>query len=532
MAFSDPRYLLLLGFVALILPMIPRGSPRLMTIALISLGFYVSLNPASWYVLVGVASIAYLGGLALSALPNGNARGAVFLVLPAGDVAALAGLQICRFGLSTAAAGERYALPGWSSMADLVLPIGISFYTFLAVGYLIDVYVGSVPAERNGVRFAAFMCFFPHLTAGPIERTRHLLPQLENIGRFDYDRAVSGLRAILVGLFLKIVVADTLAPHVEAVYSNPRQHGAVDLVLGTVYFSFQVYADFAGYSLIAIGSARLLGVELLTNFAQPWLSQNLPDYWRRWHISLSSWFRDYVFTPLQFQTRRWGVYGLSAALVFTFILVGIWHGAGLKFAVFGLIHGVLVAYSTLTFARRDKYWRSLGIPRSMLFVGRASTTFVIVTLTFVLFRAGSLEDAIWIYRPCRVERKASRTIAVTAPCIAIVLVVAIRSVSDVGQGFYPAAGVAPLDGILRRDRRYPQGNDHCIFIRPLQMFSSSSISSSEPARSFTTAMKRFWLRLALFLSPLVFMGLACDVDRTVFRRTVAGQICCMAPDSR
>jgi alginate O-acetyltransferase complex protein AlgI len=159
--------------------------------------------------LVGVASIAYLGGLALSGLPNGSARGAVFLVLLP---AALLPLLIFKY----TGAAYRF-LPQvtdtaaqWSTMADLVLPIGISFYTFLAVGYIIDVYVGSVPAERNAARFAAFMCFFPHLTAGPIERTRHLLPQLDNLGRFEYDRAVSGLRAILVGLFLKIVVADTL----------------------------------------------------------------------------------------------------------------------------------------------------------------------------------------------------------------------------------------------------------------------------------------------------------------------------------
>src|SRR5258708_4095303 len=159
------------------------------------------------------------------------------------------------------------------------------------------------------------------------------------MGQFDYARAVSGLRAILVGLFMKIVIADALAPYVDSVYADPRQHGAVDLALSTTYFSFQVYADFAGYSLIAIGSARLLGVELLTNFMQPWLSQNLPDFWRRWHISLSSWFRDYVFTPLQFQARRQGVYGLAVALIFTFVLVGVWHGAGVNFALFGLIHG-------------------------------------------------------------------------------------------------------------------------------------------------------------------------------------------------
>src|SRR6185312_10875370 len=189
----------------------------------------------------------------------------------------------------------------------------------------------------------------------------------------DYARAVAGLRAILIGLFMKVAIADTLAPHVDAVYFDPRRFGAVDLTLATVYFSFQVYADFAGYSLIAIGSARLLGVELLTNFMQPWLSQNLPDFWRRWHISLSSWFRDYVFTPLQFQARRSGAAGLAMALVFTFVLVGIWHGAGLKFALFGLIHGALVAFSTLTFARRDRYWRSRGVPRPVLSVLRAVT---------------------------------------------------------------------------------------------------------------------------------------------------------------
>jgi D-alanyl-lipoteichoic acid acyltransferase DltB (MBOAT superfamily) len=422
MAFSDLRYLLLLGCVALILPMVPRGTPRLMVSALIGLGFYVNLVPGFWYVLVGVASIAYLGGLALSGLPDGNVRRAAFIVLLPATLLPLLIFKytgaVYRFLPQVTDTAEQ-----WSTMADLVLPIGISFYTFLAAGYLIDVYVGSVAAERNAARFAAFMWFFPHLTAGPIERSRHLLPQLENLGRFDYDRAVSGLRAILAGLFLKIVVADTLAPYVDAVYASPRQHGALDLVLATVYFSFQVYADFAGYSLIAIGSARLLGIELLTNFMQPWLSQNLPEYWRRWHISLSSWFRDYVFTPLQFQARRWGVHGLAGALVFTFILVGIWHGGGLKFAVFGLIHGVLVAYSTLTFARRDKYWRSVGIPGPMLFVGRAAATFLIVTATFVLFRAGSLSEAIWIYKAVITGTGGVRTVALTTPLIAILAVV-------------------------------------------------------------------------------------------------------------
>jgi D-alanyl-lipoteichoic acid acyltransferase DltB (MBOAT superfamily) len=423
MAFSDLRYLLFLGFVALLLPAIPRGSPRLLTIGLISLGFYAGLNPGFWYVLVGVGLLAYLGGLALSGLAEGRMRAAIFVALLFGTLLPLLTFKYAAGLYQMLAPAGDLAGP-WSTIAGLALPVGISFYSFLAAGYLIDVYVGTVAAERDAIRFSAFFCFFPHLTAGPIERARHLLPQMENIGQFDYDRAVSGLRAILMGLFLKRVIADTLAPNVESVYSDPHGHGALDLGLATIYFSFQVYADFAGYSLIAIGSARLLGVELLTNFKQPWLSQNLPDFWRRWHISLSSWFRDYVFTPLQFQSRRWGVYGLSAALIFTFMLVGIWHGAGLNFALFGLIHGALVAFSTLTFARRDKYWRSLGVPQPVLWVGRAVSTFLIVSLTFVMFRAGSVGDALWIYEALIGGASGPRTVGVIKPAIVISVLVA------------------------------------------------------------------------------------------------------------
>jgi alginate O-acetyltransferase complex protein AlgI len=434
MAFTDPRYLLFLGLVALILPVIPRGMPRLVVTGVISLGFYAGLNPGYWYLLVAVSVTAYLGGLILSELPDGRARGAAFVALLAATL-----LPLLTFKYAAAAYAllppESAAAVRWSTMANLVLPIGISFYTFLALGYLIDVYVGSIQAERNGIRFGAFMSFFPHLTAGPIERARHLLPQLENIGQFDYSRAVSGLRVIMVGLFMKIVIADTLAPYVDSVYADPRQHGAVDLALATVYFSIQVYADFAGYSLIAIGSARLLGVELLTNFMQPWLSQNVSDFWRRWHISLSSWFRDYVFTPLQFQVRRRGAYGLAGALIFTFVLVGIWHGAGIKFAVFGLIHGILVAFSTLTFARRDKYWRSLGVPRPVLAVGRAITTFLIVSLTLVLFRASSMSDSLWIYRTLMHGTAGARTVALTAPMIVIPLLIAGDLFAALGADF-------------------------------------------------------------------------------------------------
>jgi alginate O-acetyltransferase complex protein AlgI len=418
MAFSDPRYLFLLGFVAVVLAVLPQGRWRLLTVIAVGLGFYAGLNPKYWYALIVVTAVAYAGGLALSA--DKPRRGVLFILVV---VLALLPLLIFKYASTLYHWLPAGAPNYWSTFENLILPIGISFYTFLAVGYLIDVFVGNVQAERNPLRFGAMMMFFPHLTAGPIERAPHLLPQLDNLGVFDYARAVAGLRAILVGLFMKVVIADTLAPHVDAVYSNPRQFGAVDLTLATVYFSFQVYADFAGYSLIAIGSARLLGIELLTNFMQPYLSQNLPDYWRRWHISLSSWFRDYVFIPLQFQARRLRNVGLAAALVFTFVLVGIWHGAGWKYAIFGLMHGILVAYSTLTFARRDKFFRRIGFPRIPLSIARAFTTFAIISLTFVLFRASGVGDAVWIYGAIFKGKSGAVTLPLLLPALLIALLV-------------------------------------------------------------------------------------------------------------
>jgi len=232
MAFTDPRYLLFLGLVTVMLPLVPRGMMRLSVSGLVGIAFYLNLVPDYCYVLVAVSATAYVGGLVLSKLADGWPRTIAFVALV---VAAVLPLLIFKYAATLYAvlppASDIAAR--WSVMANLILPIGISFYTFLALGYLIDVYVDSARAEPNAVRFFACMWFFPHLTAGPIERVRHLAPQLENIGEFDYSRAVSGLRAILLGLFMKVVIADTLAPYVDAVYANPRQHGKIDLVLAT-----------------------------------------------------------------------------------------------------------------------------------------------------------------------------------------------------------------------------------------------------------------------------------------------------------
>ena len=420
MSLSDPRYLLFLVAVVIGLPLLPAGRGRLAAVALVSLYFYTMFNP--WYgpLLVTVAAFTFSAGWVLARLPAGLVRTGVFC---AAVVTALVPLLLFKYlgVLSAFADPLRQTYLGY--VTDLALPIGISFYTFQAVGYIIDCYVGNIEPEKDVVRFASFLCFFPILSAGPIERAGHLLPQLDRVGQFDYSKAVSGLRVILVGLFLKIVIADNLAPLVDGVYTHPSNHGALDLALATIYFSFQVYADFAGYSLIAIGSGRLLGIELLPNFAQPFLSQTLTEYWRTWHMTLSAWFRDYVFTPLQFQWRRNGRLGLAAALIITFTIVGIWHGAGTKYAVFGAFHGLLVSWSTLTFKARDRFWTRLGVPKPLLHVTRVVLTFSIVTLTFVLFRAANGKEAISIYRKIASGSPGGLTLPVLWPLLLIALLV-------------------------------------------------------------------------------------------------------------
>lgn len=395
MGFSDPTYLAFLAGAVLLVAWLPVGQPRIVGLIAISCVFLI-LGRSAWQTLPVVALIAYGAGLALQRMRDGAARLWLFIF------ALCALLTPLVFFKYTALLWNLVAplLPNHSggfAVESLILPIGLSFYTFLAIGYVIDVYVGNAEAEKSPLNFAAMMSFFPAVTSGPIERGSHFLPQLANLGRPSYDMAVSGLRALLLGLVFKVVIADSLAPHVNLVFSKPGAYGATDLVLANLYFAFQVYADFAGYSLIAIGSALLLGLELPVNFRQPYFSETVSEFWRRWHMSLSSWFRDYVFTPLQFKTRRIGVTGMAGALVLTFVLVGIWHGAGLKFVLFGLIHGALVAGSTLTLAARNRFWKSMGLPRGLLKSVRVLVTFGLVYLTLVLFRTSDVTSAFHYY---------------------------------------------------------------------------------------------------------------------------------------
>lgn len=280
---------------------------------------------------------------------------------------------------------------------DVLLPVGISFYTFQTLSYTVDVYRGIMKPERDFGTFALFVSFFPQLVAGPIERSPSLLPQLA--GAFpppSVGLVVSGLRLMLWGFFKKLVVADRLAQYVDRVYSNPQGQEGLAVVLATYFFAFQIYCDFSAYSDIAIGSARVLGIRLSDNFRAPYLARSVQDFWSRWHISLSSWFRDYVYIPLG--GNRVGRGRALANIMLVFLLSGLWHGANWTFIAWGALHGVYLVVTRASAPVRARLGWSGGqsaLKDGWLRVGaEIAVTFHLVLLAWLFFRAGSLREAV------------------------------------------------------------------------------------------------------------------------------------------
>jgi D-alanyl-lipoteichoic acid acyltransferase DltB (MBOAT superfamily) len=281
--------------------------------------------------------------------------------------------------------------------SNLLLPIGISFYTFQKISYVVDVYHGRLKAERHFGIFAVYSCFFPQLVAGPIERAQHLLRQFYEKHEFSYERATSGLALMLWGFFKKVVVADRVAILVKAVYSDPHSYSGAPLLVATVLFAFQIYCDFSGYTDIAIGSARLLGFDLMMNFRQPYFSQSIPEFWRRWHISLSTWFKDYVYIPLGGnRVVKWRWY---YNLFITFLISGLWHGANWTFAAWGALHGFYMVVDSFVGPGRERLQSRLsGAPARWAFAGmNVAITFALVVVAWIPFRSANFGDAWYIF---------------------------------------------------------------------------------------------------------------------------------------
>lgn len=270
-----------------------------------------------------------------------------------------------------------------ASTLQIILPVGISFYTFQTLSYTIDVYRKKLKPTDDLVSFFAFVCFFPQLVAGPIERATHLLPQFYKARRFHYRAAVYGMRLILWGFFKKIVIADRLAEYVELIFANPGSHEGLAVLLGFVFFSFQIYCDFSGYSDIAIGTAKLFGFDLMTNFNTPYFSRSIKEFWARWHISLSTWFRDYVYIPLG--GARVSPLKRQRNVMITFLVSGFWHGANWTFIIWGGIHGLI---NQLEDTARKKW--AIKLPSFLMII----KTYVIVTIAWVFFRAASVKESI------------------------------------------------------------------------------------------------------------------------------------------
>ena len=370
---------------------------RWLTLLVASSLFYMAFIPAYVLILFGMILVDYAAGLLIEPA-TGGARRALLAMSLLSNVGLLALFKYYNFAARTLEQvsrlfGETTSVPGFA----WVLPIGLSFHTFQAMAYTIEVYRGRWRAERHLGIYALYVMFFPQLVAGPIERAQHLLPQLHEAHRFDRVRAVSGVKLMAWGLFKKVVVADRLAAMVNAVYAMPSAYHGPAIVVATVFFAFQIYCDFSGYSDIAIGAAEVLGVRLVANFRRPYLSRSTREFWSRWHISLSTWFRDYVYIPLGGRDpgrARW-----AFNLLVTFLISGLWHGANWTYVLWGALNGLYVVAGHFTgpFRARVREVARLSARPSLERAVQTAITFALITTAWVFFRAASLHDVAVIF---------------------------------------------------------------------------------------------------------------------------------------
>lgn len=347
--------------------------------------FYMAFVPHYILILIAVIAIDYVSGLLIE--PATGARRKLILAISIStNVIFLCVFKYWNFAMENIAGaahvlGARFDPP----MLSILLPIGLSFHTFQSMSYTIEVYRGTVRAERHLGIFALYVLFYPQLVAGPIERPQNLLGQFHTPQRFLPENVVAGLRLCIWGFLKKVVVADRLAELVNTVYASPSTHSGPALLLAAYLFSFQIYCDFSGYSDIARGTARVMGYDLMVNFRRPYLSLSMGEFWRRWHVSLSTWFRDYVYVPLgggkRSRLRRF------RNIMIVFLLSGLWHGASWHFVVWGALNGLLVAVEA-----RQTHERTHGLAR----LARAVWVFHLATLCWIFFRAESIHDAVTI----------------------------------------------------------------------------------------------------------------------------------------
>jgi len=379
------------------LVLVLRGVSRKLFLLVASYYFYMCWNVRYILVILGITAIGYVTGLLIARKEDPRLSKFYLFIGLFGSIGLLVvfkyfnllSLLLARLVHSI---GFGYSAP----LLNILLPVGLSFHTFQAMSYIIDVWKRKAPAERNLLNYALFVAFFPQVIAGPIERPNQLLPQFHRDPEFRVERIRSGLKQTLWGLFKKMVIADWLAGYVNLVYSAPRNFTGAELMVATLAFSLQIYGDFSGYSDIAIGVARVMGYELRANFAQPYFSRSIGEFWHRWHMSLSTWFRDYVYIPLG--GNRVAVPRYYFNLLATFAFSGLWHGANWTFLAWGGLHGVFMVVSRITARPRARASRFLLLDRHpfLLAALQRFSTLTLVTFAWIFFRALDLRSAVYI----------------------------------------------------------------------------------------------------------------------------------------
>jgi D-alanyl-lipoteichoic acid acyltransferase DltB (MBOAT superfamily) len=400
MIFNSLNYFLFLPLVFLAYHF-SRDSFRWLLLLAASIAFYATLKvPHLIVVLLLVIAITYFTGIGIDRSASPPARRRLLWGGICANLLILVLLKYLPFLTQNLNVLLKQVSPGIVvPVSRAIVSIGVSYYVFQAISYLVDIYLEVEKPERHFGLFALHMSFFPKLLQGPIERGGDLLPQLRQPYRFDYDNARSGLLLFAWGLFKKVVVADRLAQFVNPVYDNVHAHQGLALVVATYCFSFQIYCDFSGYTDMALGSARLFNIRLTQNFSTPYFATSIADFWRRWHISFSRWILDYIFRPLQMSLRDWRTAGTALALVVTFLISGLWHGATWTFIVWGGVHGFMLAASVISKPVQKSIHKSLGIEKSgALKLFHVFVTFHLVSFAWIFFRTGTLVDSFYVIR--------------------------------------------------------------------------------------------------------------------------------------
>lgn len=401
MLFNSLDFLIFFPIVVLIYFIIPRKI-RYIWLLVASYYFYMCWN-TKYALLIGISTlITYISGLIIGKCQKGWSKKLVVALSFVSNLGILVFYKYFDFILENInAVLGKCNMQLVSNPFDIILPVGISFYTFQALSYTVDVYRKEVEPEKNPLKYALFVSFFPQLVAGPIERSKNLLNQvknIENIKVWNYDRVANGFILMVFGMFQKMVIADRVSVFVDSVYNNLHAVGTMETVFAAVGFSIQIYCDFAAYSTIAIGAAKVMGFELMENFDTPYFAASIKEFWRRWHISLSSWFKDYLYIPLG--GKRKGKIRKYFNLMVTFLVSGLWHGASWNYVVWGGLHGIYQVFGEILAPVRKKLVKVFKVNDGVFSykLGQILFTFSLTSLTWVFFRAETIREALYFFK--------------------------------------------------------------------------------------------------------------------------------------